>query len=139
MGKLLERLKDPARSGVYRVSRSDEIVDALRGSALSFAVIPLSGKTELLQTIAKTLAFPDWFGRNWDALEDCLTDLSWREAPGHVLVFEDSQALPGDDAGILFDVLTAAAEFWAGQGKPFFAVFVDPKRVLKLPALFREA
>lgn len=139
MSKLLERLKDPARSGVYRVSRSDEIVDALRGSALSFVTIPISGKAELLESIAKTLGFPDWFGENWDALEDCLTDLSWREAAGHVLVFEGSQALPGDDLGILIDVLIAAAEFWAGQGKPFFAVFVDPKRVLELPDLFREA
>lgn len=139
MSKLLERLKDPARSGVYRVSRSDEIVDALRGSALSFVTIPISGKAELLESIAKALGFPDWFGQNWDALEDCLTDLSWREAAGHVLVLEGSQGLPEDDAGILIDVLSAAAEFWAGQGKPFFAVFVDPKRVRELPDLFREA
>jgi len=139
MGKLLERLKDPARSGVYRVSRADETVEAVRGSELSFAIIPISEKTELMQTIAKALGFPHWFGGNWDALEDCLTDLSWREAAGHVLLLEGSQGLPEDDAGILIDVLTAAAEFWAGQGKPFFAVFVDPKRVLELADLFREA
>lgn len=139
MSKLLERLKDPVRSGVYRVSRADETVEAVRGSELSFAIIPISEKTELMQTIAKALGFPDWFGGNWDALEDCLTDFSWREAAGHVLVFEGSRGLAQDDAGILIDVLTAAAEFWAGQGKPFFAVFVDPARVLKLPDLFREA
>ena len=139
MGKLLERLKDPARSGVYRVSRADETVEAVRGSELSFAIIPISENTELMQTIAKALGFPHWFGGNWDALEDCLTDLSWREAAGHVLLLEGSQGLPEDDAGILIDVLTAAAEFWAGQGKPFFAVFVDPKRVLELADLFREA
>ena len=139
MGKLLERLKDPARSGVYRVSRADETVKAVRGSELSFAIIPISEKTELMQTIAKALGFPNWFGGNWDALEDCLTDFSWREAAGHVLVFEGSRGLAEDDAGILIDVLTAAAEFWAGQGKPFCAVFVDPKRVLELADLFREA
>ena len=139
MGKLRERLKDPARSGVYRVSRADETVEAVRGSELSFAIIPISEKPELMQTIAKALGFPDWFGGNWDALEDCLTDFSWREAAGHVLLFEGSRGLAEDDAGILIDVLTAAAEFWAGQGKPFFAVFVDSARVLKLPDLFREA
>jgi hypothetical protein len=137
MGKLLERLKDPARSGVYRASRSDEIVDALRGSELAIARIDL--KRSVLDAFSQALGFPDWFGENWDALEDCLTDLSWREAAGHVLVLEGGQALPGDEVGILIDVLTAAAEFWAGQGKPFFAVFVDPKRVLELSDLFREA
>jgi len=26
MGKLLQRLKDPSRSGVYRVARTDELI-----------------------------------------------------------------------------------------------------------------
>ena len=142
MAKLIERLQDPKKSGVYRASRVDEIADAVRGSKLNFARIALQGiteKTALLHKIASELGFPDWFGENWDALEDCLTDLSWREAQGHVLVFEGFQFLPEDDLGVLIDVLIAAAEFWADQGKPFFAVFIDPERVLMLADLFREA
>ena len=139
MAKLIERLQDPEKSGVYRASRADEIADAVRGSKLNFARISISGKASLMQDIAKALGFPDWFGDNWDALEDCLTDLSWREAEGHVLVFEGFQFLPEDDLGVLIDVLISAAEFWAGQGKPFFAVFIDPERLLGLADLFREA
>jgi RNAse (barnase) inhibitor barstar len=142
MGKLLERLRDPAASGVYRASRVDAITDAVRGSRLSFARIGLQGITDkaaLLRKIAAELGFPDWFGENWDALEDCLTDLSWREAEGHVLVFEGFQFLPEGDLGVLIDVLISVAEFWADQGKPFFAVFIDPGRVLMLADLFREA
>jgi len=30
MGKLLQRLQDPSRSGVYRVRRDNEVLDALR-------------------------------------------------------------------------------------------------------------
>jgi guanyl-specific ribonuclease Sa len=30
------------------------------------------------------LDFPEWYGRNFDALKDCLTDFSWREAAGYV-------------------------------------------------------
>jgi len=85
------------------------------------------------------LQFPYYFGENWDALEDCLTDLSWRQAQGHVLVFEGFQSLPADNVGVLIDVLASAAEFWAGEGKPFFAVFIDPARVLVLADLFRDA
>jgi hypothetical protein len=35
VSKLLERLLDPTRSGVYRVAREDDVADALRGSSLA--------------------------------------------------------------------------------------------------------
>ena len=135
MGKLIQRLQDPARSGIYRAQGSAEIVDAVRGSKIDLARISYGTKEVLLKNIAKALAFPDWFGENWDALEDCLTDLSWRDAGGYVLVFENAQS--NDDLGVLTDVLRSSAEFWAGRGKPFFAVFIDPARALPLPELFR--
>lgn len=138
MGKLLQ-LTDAKRSGVYRAGRIDEIADAVKRGSLDFIRIPITEKSALLKSIAKALDFPDWFGENWDALEDCLTDLSWREAAGHVLVFEGAGALAPDERGILVDVLASAAQFWAEQGKPFFAVFVDPGRALELPDLCREA
>ena len=141
MTKLIQRLQDAAKSGVYRTSRVDPVADAVRGSKLSFARIPLQDvteKTALLRRIAAQLGFPAWFGENWDALEDCLTDLSWRQAQGHVLVVEGFQFLPEEELGVLIDVLIKAAEFWADQGKPFFAVLIDPERVLGLADLFRE-
>jgi hypothetical protein len=142
MAKLIQRLQDPVKSGVYRASRVDAIEDALRGSKLSFARIPLQDvteKTALLHRIAAKLGFPDWFGENWDALEDCLTDLSWREARGHVLAFEGFQFLPAADLGVLIDVLITATEFWPARGTPFFAVFIDPERTLLLADLYAEA
>ena len=135
-GKLIQRLQDPSRSGVYRVSRMAEVEDAVRGSNLSLVRVRFADKAQLLKNIASALSFPDWFGHNWDALEDCLTDLSWRDAPGYVLLIESPR--PGDDLGVLVDILRSSAEFWAGRGKPFFAVFVDPERALPLPDLFRQ-
>ena len=137
MGKLIQRLKDASRSGVYRAPRSDEIADAVRGSGVFLARIAFADKEKLLKNIAQALDFPDWFGGNWDALEDCLTDLSWRDAEGYVLLFEEAR--PGDELGVLIDVLRTAAEHWTGRGKPFFAVFVNPERSLTLPELFRQA
>ena len=137
MSKLLQRLQDASRSGVYRVARTDEIVDASRGTELSLVKVRYAEKQALLKNLAAALDFPDWFGENWDALEDCLTDLSWRKAAGHVLLFDEVK--PGDDLGVLIDVLRSSAEFWAGRGKPFFAVFIDPARSLALPDLFRQA
>ena len=136
-GKLIQRLQDPSRSGVYRVSRVDEVEDAVRGSNLSLVRVAFAHKAALLNNLASALGFPDWFGHNWDALEDCLTDLSWRDAPGYVLLIESPR--PGDDLGALVDILRSSAEFWAGRGKPFFALFVDPERALPLPELFRQS
>ncbi|HYT48426.1 MAG TPA: barstar family protein [Burkholderiales bacterium] len=137
MGKLLERLRDPSRSGVYRASRTDVIADAVRGSALDVAEISLA-KEHLFKAFASALEFPAWFGQNWDALEDCLGDLSWRAAEGHVLLVLHHDRLPKDDLGVLLDVLASSAEYWAARGKPFFAVFIDPRRSLELPDLYRE-
>jgi hypothetical protein len=128
MSKLLQRLSDASKSGVYRSSRIDEILAATRGSSLHVVRVDLSGvagKDALLAQMAKALAFPDWFGGNWDALEDCLSDLSWSNASGHVLLIEGAQGLLASDRKPLLDVLAAAAASWAGRKRPFFAVFLD--------------
>jgi hypothetical protein len=137
MSKLLQRLRDPSRSGVYRVSRAEDILDAVKGSEVSLARLAFADKARLLQNMASALRFPDWFGHNWDALEDCLTDLSWREAPAYVLLIDNPK--PDEDLDVLTDILRSSAESWAGRGKPFFAVFVDPGRALSLPELFRQS
>ena len=136
MGKLLERLKDASRSGAYRVRADAPVLDALGEAGVSTVKIVLGGataKAEVLQRIARTLEFPDWFGGNWDALEDCLT-----EVHGYLL-FYGHEGIAADDLGVLIDVLQSSAEFHAGQGEPFFAVFVDPQRHLGIEDLFREA
>ena len=135
--KLLQRLSDPLKSGVYRASDDRDIRDALASGQHDVAAVTLGGgKDAMLESIAAALAFPVWFGRNWDALEDCLTDLSWRKGEARVILF--SGALPGDDLGILADVLASAAEYWRERGRPFFAVFIDPAGNLSLPSLYKE-
>ncbi|HUQ76131.1 MAG TPA: barstar family protein [Burkholderiales bacterium] len=135
MSKLLQRLHDPKRSGVYRASSAGAILEATRKSDLD--VVAIDAHEKPIDSIARALAFPDWFGRNWDALEDSLADLSWRKGAGHVLLLS---AYPSDDElGTLTDVLASSAAFWAGRAKPFFAVLIDPARKLKLPDLYREA
>jgi RNAse (barnase) inhibitor barstar len=134
MSKLLQRLSDPSRSGVYRTREEKDILEATRGAGLD--VVAVAAGQDLFDSLSRALAFPDWFGRNWDALEDLLGDLSWRKGDGHVVVFRTYPT--GEDFGILVDVLRTTAEYWSGRHKPFFAVFLDPAKKLALPDLYRE-
>lgn len=141
IGRLTQALTDAARSGVYRATGEAQIAEAARGTRLDLARVGLGGaqdKEAMLARLAQALAFPEWFGGNWDALEDCLGDLSWRPGAGHVLVIEGQEDVPQDDLGVLLDVLQAAAAFWAERRRPFFAVFVDPGHALALPELSRQ-
>jgi hypothetical protein len=135
MSKLLERLRDASRSGVYRAGSPQAVLEVTRGTDIDVAQI--DGGAGVIGSIARALEFPQWFGGNWDALEDSLGDLSWREGAGHVLLFRTYPV--GDELGVLIDVLRSTAEYWAGRGKPFFAVFIDPQRRLEVPDLYRSA
>ena len=42
-------------------------------------------KGRLLAITARALHLPAWFGMNWDALADCLTDFAWAPASQHLL------------------------------------------------------
>ena len=86
-----------------------------------------SDKAEFLARIAAAVGFPAWFGHNWDALFDCLTDLSWRPALGYVLILEHATELQATEPEV-FDtalaILGDAAAVWQARGAPF-RVFVS--------------
>lgn len=84
----------------------------------------------LFQEFARALKLPDYFGHNWDALEECLADLEWLPAKGYVLaVTEAEQVLikEEDDYSTFLEVLSDAGEAWAagqaGSGsRPFHVI-----------------
>jgi RNAse (barnase) inhibitor barstar len=90
----------------------------------------------LFAELAEALEFPDYFGHNWDALEECLVDLEWLPAKGYVLLFTDAELILPDDEeefATFLEVLNDAGEAWAtGQaakrGKPFHSVLAVSER-----------
>ncbi|WP_033290535.1 barstar family protein [Amycolatopsis jejuensis] len=54
-------------------------------------------KASTLDAIAEALSFPEYFGRNLDALYDMLTDLSWLPRGEHVLIWVGSEGLRGSE------------------------------------------
>lgn len=84
-----------------------------------------SDEEGVFERVATALAFPDWFGANWDALFDCLNDLSWLPSRGYVLVFEHAGGL-GDEAPQVLEslrqLLIESAAEWRDRGVTFRAV-----------------
>ncbi|MDO8312269.1 MAG: barstar family protein [Sideroxyarcus sp.] len=123
MEDLCYLLKDVNGAGEYRLNCSlDALHDSVQraGFVLFEADIATAhGKGEVLAELARAIKAPDWFGHNWDALADALSDLSWRKAPGYVLLLRGEH--PGDD--VLDDILNATVEFWRMQRKPFWVFF----------------
>lgn len=75
----------------------------------------LSGREPFFNAIARTLAFPDYFGHNWDAVYDCLTDPSVMPANGTVLVLDGFEAMAmrePEQWAIALTVLREACAFW---------------------------
>jgi RNAse (barnase) inhibitor barstar len=84
-------------------------------------------KQEVLETIATSFLFPKHFGKNYDALYDCLTDLVAKAGaqPGFVIVLEAlpvAQKFDKEGRETLLDVFREASEFWA-ERKVAFRVF----------------
>jgi hypothetical protein len=79
-------------------------------------------KRRFLAVAARALDFPSWFGFNWDAFEDCVTDLEWILSPACVVLLENmeqfAQRAPRD-FDIALQILEAAAEFWSGKAVSF--------------------
>ena len=90
-------LADPATAGVYFVDRRERPEYEAAAGLLDFgaAVIDFDGcegRDEALCRFARALRFPEWFGHNWDALADCLADLSWMPADGYLLLLANTEA-----------------------------------------------
>jgi RNAse (barnase) inhibitor barstar len=88
--------------------------------------------------ISISLKLPDYFGKNWDALDECLADMEWLQEQGWVLFFLNSEQLlceeKKDDFDTLIDVLHTVGKDWStsrdGDGlphtkipKPFHFIF----------------
>ena len=90
----------------------------LRGSKMTCA-------EKVFDEFAAALQFPPYFGYNFDALFDCLTDLAWIPADAYILVVWDAEVLWRKDPTafeMTLRTLRDAAASWAGDAVPFHTV-----------------
>jgi len=128
---LLTLLEDSTQAGIYYLPPNARGLLKAAAQRAGFACFDFSfracrGLDKALGDLAHHLDFPAWFGHNLDALKDCLTDFSWCEAAGYVLIIADAEALQaGDPEGFdaLNEVFAAAIAEWRSQDFPMWVLY----------------
>jgi hypothetical protein len=117
-------------NGLYAVPVADNAVAGWQAIDLH----RVRDRSELLEAFGQALHFPAGFGANWDALADCLQDLSWIEG-GILLRLQGYQAwreAAAGDAAVLEDILAESAEFWRRHSR-LFVVAAEGGQLPPLP------
>jgi RNAse (barnase) inhibitor barstar len=110
-----------------RAYRVDDLAKAAQNAGQHFLYANLTSaqsKQEVLEGIAQSFLFPAHFGKNLDALYDCMTDLVHKagQQTGFVVVLEqlpDNARFDREAREQLLDVFRDAADFWAERKVPF--------------------
>jgi RNAse (barnase) inhibitor barstar len=110
-----------------RAFRVPELQDAATRLGQHFLYANLSAaqsKQDILDMIAAQYTFPAHFGKNFDALYDCMTDLVHKSGPqpGFIVVLEQIPAHAKFDKEAreqLLDIFRDAADYWADRKIPF--------------------
>lgn len=92
------------------------------------AVLPstIETKSGLLEALESLLAFPAYFGSNWDALFDCFRDFSWLNEHDIVLVHSGLPGLQQSELKIYLRLLRDSVLDWRpGEAHRFEVVFAE--------------
>lgn len=108
----------------YRVEDLMQAADEAGQHFLYANLTDTQSKQDVLERIAESFLFPAHFGKNLDALFDCMTDLVHRAGaqPGFIVVLEQLPDNPRFDREAreqLLDVFRDTADFWAERRVPF--------------------
>jgi len=140
----LQSLLEENRGGVHFVPGNPD-AKALQKLAKSagYAFFHIDGKNiarkeQLLNHAATAMHFPKSFGHNWDALEECLTDLEWVDGDGYLIYYDHIDGLLNDHPDqfeTLVEILRDAVASWKEDDEAMVALLSGskaPKGVAKL-------
>ena len=110
--------KDGLYTWMYTEAGKGMYVAYLRGSRC---------KTEddFFKEISAALQFPDYFGENWPALDECLCDLEWLRLTGILLAVDDFSFMFSGQKELqemlkerTVKYFTIMADYWISQNIP---------------------
>jgi hypothetical protein len=127
MSSLQAVLRAKSPPGIYRFRSAASLTDLRRQAKVAgWQLYYLDGrrirdKQTFLKTIARAMSFPSYFGMNWDALNDSITDLQGTGAKGYITLFgapERFAESSPDDWAVAMDIFKDAIRFWSHLDTP---------------------
>jgi hypothetical protein len=131
------RLTDASRAGLYACDEATAEAVAREALAAGLRVVGIdlehaTGRAALLDAFADALELPEYFGGNWDALDECLRErslLADGEATAGGLLLRlhgsDRAAIAAPDAfQTLLEILDDAVEDWRDRDVPCWVLAV---------------
>jgi RNAse (barnase) inhibitor barstar len=134
---LLTGRRDPAVD-TWHVSRREAARGATEAERVGWRVFWLDGaglrdKRGLMDRCDEEFSLPSHFGHNWDALQDCLNDLSWTPTTcGYLVVYDhwrDLEAADPQTHRTLMSVFETAAAYWRKGTTPMAVLLLDEEPV----------
>jgi len=124
------KLVETGASGVYRChsALAESALGAATQRGMRVEKVALTGsrdKNAFLNAVSGALAFPDYFGHNWDAFYDCLVELEHGKGEGLLVLLRDASGFARaepDEFAAAVDALQDAADFWEGEQKTLLVV-----------------
>lgn len=90
---------------------------------------------ELMRKLYEELEFPDYFGYNWNALNDCLQDFSWLKEDYVFFIIINKNYLLLDEKNqkeLFFKCLELASNFWDDTNDEFGYKDLHPNMVFNV-------
>ena len=127
-------LKDAARAGLYHLPPDNpldlpHLVAKAQQKFLSADLGDCQEAHEALHKLGDACQFPVWYGTNFDALHDCLTDEDWQPRKGVVLQISGLDTLRTADPeafSTLIEVLQSAASTRSAGKTPLWILLTSP-------------
>jgi RNAse (barnase) inhibitor barstar len=93
---------------------------AAKAAVYELRGIEMRSQSTLFDEFQVALEFPDYFGHNWDALSECITDMGWAQVgAGIVLVIDDCDVVlsqgSATDLDRLVRLLSRASSEWGQE------------------------
>jgi hypothetical protein len=111
---------------------SDLARDRPKDSFVAILPAHIATVNDLFNELARVLCFPAYFGRNWNALYDCLTDFHWISGSCVCLIHLGLPAMLDDELRIYLNILNDSIADWRSHGEDKLSVYfgIDDRRTI---------
>lgn len=125
---------------VYLLSSDAQVANLSPLSAIhrfSFFYIKgeeITNKETFLRRSGEALGFPDYYGRNWDAFEECIRDFGWCPAEGYLVLYDHFEVFALNapaEFKVAVAIFRSAIKYWKETNKiSMYLLLKDDEDVL---------